>query len=100
MARRGSEVSQFRARVTGRVQGVGFRYFAQREAQRLGLKGWVRNLSGGDVEVVAQGPEDALQEMLRTLRQGPPLAWVRDVVVEWQPPDKSLVSFHIKPTSW
>lgn len=100
MTRRSSEVSQFRARIVGRVQGVGFRYFAQREATRLGLKGWVRNLSGGDVEVVAQGPEDVLQEMLRSLREGPALAWVQNVVVDWQAADKSLLTFEVRSTSW
>lgn len=100
MTRKSSEIGQFRARIVGRVQGVGFRYFAQHEATRLGLRGWVRNLSGGDVEVVAQGPEEALQEMLRSLRRGPALAWVQDVIVDRQPPDRSLLTFEVKPTSW
>jgi acylphosphatase len=100
MARKRPEVSQFRARVMGRVQGVGFRYFVQREATRLGLKGWVRNLSGGEVEVVAQGTEQALQEMLRSLREGPALSWIQNVIVDWQAPDKSLLSFEVKSTSW
>ncbi len=69
-----------RIRVGGRVQGVGFRAFVRRTAMRLGLRGWVRNLRDGSVEVVAFGPEEALRELERECRVGPPLArveWVR-----------------------
>lgn len=97
---RGSEDKQFRARVSGRVQGVGFRFFVEREASRLGLRGWVRNLAGGDVEVVAHGPRERLDELLARLREGPPLSWIDNVAVDWQQPDKTLRSFEIKPTGW
>ncbi|MGH7645540.1 MAG: acylphosphatase [Gemmatimonadales bacterium] len=65
--------------VRGRVQGVGFRWFVWREAERLGLAGWVHNLPDGSVEVVAQGPEAALQDLDRALGQGPQLARVDGV---------------------
>ena len=60
----------FFARVRGRVQGVGFRYSTVREAQRLGLKGWVKNVNRGDVEVWAEGQEGKLKPFLTWLRQG------------------------------
>ncbi|WP_114374375.1 acylphosphatase [Elioraea thermophila] len=68
--------------VSGRVQGVGFRAFAVREATRLGLDGWVRNLPDGRVEAVAQGGEDAVAQFVCALRRGPVAARVNEVVVE------------------
>jgi len=66
-----SETCAFFARVSGRVQGVGFRYSAIREAQRLRLNGWVRNAANGDVEVWAEGPQEALDLFLAWLHRGP-----------------------------
>jgi len=78
------EHQTLRALVRGRVQGVGFRFFVEDRAKRLGLKGYVRNLSNGTaVEVVAEGPMPALETMLAALRQGPPLAYVERVDVSW-----------------
>ncbi len=57
--------------VKGRVQGVGFRWFVQREASELDLRGWVRNTEDGDVEVVAAGDVDDLAELRASLRRGP-----------------------------
>jgi len=71
--------SAFFAKVHGRVQGVGFRYSAIREAQRLRLKGWVRNASNGDVEVWAEGPEEALDLLLAWLKRGPSYSRVDSV---------------------
>lgn len=56
--------------VKGRVQGVGFRWFVQREAFELGLRGWVRNTDDGDVEVLAAGSEEQLRELHARLKQG------------------------------
>ena len=58
-------------RVTGRVQGVGFRWSAAREAEALGLRGSVRNCADGSVEVSAEGPADALSRFAGWLKQGP-----------------------------
>ena len=62
--------------ITGRVQGVGFRYFVHGAAVREGLKGWVRNLSGGAVEALAEGEPEAIERFEAQLRQGPALARV------------------------
>jgi acylphosphatase len=71
------------ATISGLVQGVYFRGFTETRAEQLGLTGWVRNLPNGSVEVVAEGPRPALQELLAHLRQGPPGAKVTDVRAEW-----------------
>ncbi len=65
--------------IRGRVQGVGFRWFVHREAAELGLRGWVRNTDGGDVEVVAAGDEGALEELRVELRRGSRGSRVDDV---------------------
>ena len=65
--------------VRGRVQGVGFRWFARKAAGELGLRGWVRNLPDGSVEVLAAGPADALASLEQRLRNGPPSARVSEV---------------------
>lgn len=67
--------------ISGRVQGVGYRDWTQREAGRLGLSGWVRNLENGDVEAVFSGPADAVERMLATARRGPRSAVVTEVKV-------------------
>jgi acylphosphatase len=68
-----------RARIEGVVQGVGFRYSTVRQARSLELRGYVRNLWDGTVEVVAEGPEERLQQLERWLHRGPPGAIVRRV---------------------
>ena len=65
--------------VSGRVQGVGFRWYVRREAQSLGLAGRVRNLPDGRVEALAAGPPDLLERLRHSLRQGPPGARVTDL---------------------
>jgi len=68
-------------RVTGRVQGVAFRWEAQHEAQQLGVAGWVRNEPDGSVLAQVEGEPDAVNDMVVWLRQGPPAAKVRDCAV-------------------
>lgn len=65
--------------VYGRVQGVGFRAFVEREAQAAGLDGWVRNRREGTVEAVIAGEDAAVEQVLGALRQGPPASHVREV---------------------
>ena len=67
-----SDSRVLRIRLTGRVQGVGFRWFTRRAAQELGLKGRVRNLPDGRVEVEAAGDSERLDAFRERLRQGPP----------------------------
>ena len=65
--------------VKGYVQGVGFRFFAERMANLLGITGWVLNLPGGDVKVLAVGTEDKIHEFLMVLERGPLSAEVEKV---------------------
>ena len=65
--------------VTGRVQGVGFRWYVQRRAKSLELTGWVRNLPDGTVEVLAEGPEAALASLESLLEKGPAGSMVKEV---------------------
>lgn len=89
-------VGGLRVRVSGRVQGVGYRYFAQRQATALGLTGYVRNLTDGEVEVVAQGDEQALASLVEDLRCGPPSGIVRNCTVEPCEPGESFTGFTIR----
>lgn len=73
------------ARVTGRVQGVGFRYHTRSRARSFGLTGWVRNEADGSVSVEAEGSEKSLEEFANWLRKGPPSARVEDVDVRYTP---------------
>lgn len=77
-----------RALISGDVQGVGFRYFAQREATALGLAGWVRNNPDGTVEAEADGEESRVRSFLDRLREGPGGAHVTDVTVACLPPSR------------
>ena len=70
--------------VRGRVQGVYFRASSQREAKRLGLTGWVKNRSDGGVEVLAEGEEDELKELIAWAHRGPSASRVERVDVRWR----------------
>jgi acylphosphatase len=72
--------------ISGRVQGVGFRWFTQETATREGLKGWVRNLPDGRVEALLEGDEEAVTRVERALRAGPRGARVEDVFVDTEEP--------------
>ncbi len=95
-----SEAKRLRAVITGRVQGVAFRYSVCRRAQQLSLTGWVRNRADGGLDVVAEGDESHLRELLADLKQGPPMAWVQAVKVQWQAPEHDFVGFTIAPTAY
>jgi acylphosphatase len=71
--------------VSGRVQGVGFRFFAERAAALEGLSGWVRNRPDGRVEIEAEGDSEALARFEQRIRTGPPPARVDDVQVDEMP---------------
>jgi acylphosphatase len=74
---------QFKAHITGLVHGVMFRDFVRRSARRLGLVGYVKNSPSGPVEVIAEGDQSDLEELVSLLRKGPPLARVDEVTFEW-----------------
>lgn len=81
--------------ITGRVQGVGFRYFVQEKANALGLRGFVRNLEDGRVEVYAAGPEEKLSNLTAALHIGPHMADVR-TVDEQEEPVKEFPRFFVR----
>lgn len=87
------------ARIYGLVQGVGFRHFVWKRAQALGITGWVRNCRDGSVEVVAEGPEEALQQLLEYLRRGPLGSRVDKVDVRWEMPTLEFLEFEVRPTT-
>jgi acylphosphatase len=86
------------AAITGRVQGVGYRAWTAREAERLGLAGWVRNRRDGSVEAVFKGGEDAVVRMLDGCWRGPRGAKV-DNVVATVIADEGWTEFSVLPTA-
>jgi len=93
---RSTGATRLRATVHGRVQGVGYRYYALRRARERGLVGYVRNLWDGTVEVVAEGPRGRLDEMLTLLRAGPTAAFVTHVDVQWEKPTGAHDRFEVR----
>lgn len=77
--------------IRGLVQGVGFRWFVWRQAEKLGLKGYVRNMRDGSVEVLAEGPESAVEALGRALERGPSMARV-DRVEKADVPHEAIAS--------
>ena len=82
--------------VEGRVQGVGFRNYAQRKAAVLGLIGYVMNLHDGRLRVRAEGSRETIEDLVRDLQRGPPLSRVEKVNVTWLPPSGRFTSFGIR----
>ena len=91
-----SERKATRLRVTGRVQGVGFRYHVVSHAQELGLDGYARNLDDGTVEVWAEGTPEALAGLLEATRRGPRWARVDDVRIEEASATHTLRGFTVR----
>jgi len=81
--------------ISGIVQGVFFRDFTRRTAKALNIKGWVRNLPDGRVEVVAEGEEEKMGDFLQRLHQGPPHARVTDIEVIYEKPTGEFTDFNI-----
>jgi acylphosphatase len=81
--------------IHGRVQGVGYRFFVQEQAETLGLSGWVRNLPDGNVEVSVEGSRAIIELMIEKLKIGPTMARVDSVSVDWQPAQGHLAGFSI-----
>lgn len=82
----------------GRVQGVGFRYYVNERAHELQLVGTCRNLTNGDVEVVAEGERGPLEALLAALAHGPRMAHIENVEAVWLAPTGEFRGFRIAPT--
>ena len=88
-------MERLHAIITGRVQGVSFRYYTQQTAQSLGVRGWVRNLPDGTVETLAEADREVLEAFLRFLHEGSPDARVDAVDVTWTEADGSFTDFRV-----
>jgi acylphosphatase len=75
-----------RVLISGRVQGVSFRYLCQQEATEQGVAGWVRNLGDGRVEAVFEGTAEQVDRMVEWMHEGPRLASIADIAVQTEPP--------------
>jgi acylphosphatase len=84
--------------ITGRVQGVGFRWFVEREAQLIGVRGWVRNRDNGTVEVLASGSNEQLGSLYDKLKEGPRAARIDEVEVEEAAPFDGYTTFQVEET--
>lgn len=82
--------------ISGRVQGVAFRYYTINNAQNLGIKGWVRNCWNGKVEVVMEGKEEKVKKLIGWCYQGPGSAIVEKVEVEWEEYREEFNTFAIR----
>lgn len=94
-------MEQFRAHVlvSGRVQGVSFRYYTVQEAEAAGVSGWVRNLWDGRVEAVFEGDKESVERMVAWAKNGPPSARVEEVEVEWQDAISEFDNFRVRMTA-
>jgi len=88
-----------RLRISGRVQGVGFRDALCSEAQARGVVGWVRNRRDGSVEALVQGPPDRVAEVIAWARRGPPASRVDDVRVEASDQEPAHAGFERRPSA-
>jgi acylphosphatase len=96
MANIKTSVKRLHAIVHGRVQGVNFRAYTHRRADELNLKGWVRNTPGGEVETVAEGTQEALQQFLEFLYTGSPAAAVSRVEATWKDASDEFSGFNVR----
>lgn len=89
-------MKQYTIIISGRVQGVGFRFSARENARKYNIKGFVMNKSNGDVKIVAEGQENDLESYLSWCRQGPSHAWVDNVIVHRSDEVSNYKYFDIK----
>ncbi len=92
-------LATFTLKIFGRVQGVGYRAWAAQKARKLGLTGWVRNLTDGTVECVAQGPRDAVEALTAACQAGPVLARVTQVDRKEIAQGETFPDFQQRPTA-
>jgi acylphosphatase len=91
-----AETTRAHLKIRGRVQGVYYRASMVREAQNLGLTGWVMNCADGSVEAVAEGTRSAIESLIDWCRQGPPGARVDRVELSWQTFERGFFGFIIR----
>jgi acylphosphatase len=89
-------IKQKHCLISGRVQGVSYRYSAQQQAHKLGVTGWVRNLADGRVELLIQGETEQMENMLNWANQGPRFAEVTSIEVTEQSADLIFTDFEIR----
>lgn len=81
--------------ITGRVQGVGFRHFTRKNADKIGITGWVKNLPDGRVEALFQGPEQKVNKLIDRCKEGPISAYVKEIDVNKAEDTKDHDSFEV-----
>ena len=91
-------MNQVHVQIIGSVQGIGYRQFAKKEARRRDITGWVRNLPDGSVEALLQGEKADLDGLLKKLKQGPFMADVKDMQIDWEDMEEQLSDFVILPS--
>lgn len=84
--------------ISGFVQGVGFRAYVRSKARKLGITGWVRNLSDGRVEAVLQGEKEKVEKIIKYSSHGPFFASVSNIVVDWEKEKEKFQEFLKKET--
>jgi len=89
-------MQQLQANVSGRVQGVGFRFFVQGKARELGIAGWTRNTHDGTVEIVGEGEQEDLECFMDWIKQGPPLSRVDHVEINISKKTSGYTEFIIR----
>ena len=82
--------------ISGSVQGVGYRYFVKQNARKLGLTGWVRNTEDGGVEAVLQGDKKLIEQLIALCKNGPFMAEVQHVGLEWDAVKEEFADFTIR----
>ena len=82
--------------VSGRVQGVFFRQNTQNKARKLGIRGWVRNLSDGRVEAVFEGEKEKIEEMIKWIERGPVISRVDGIDIDWEEYQAEFNNFEIR----
>ena len=90
------EKAAVKIRVSGRVQGVGYRFFIARIAYEFDLKGYAKNLFNGDVEIFAEGRKEFLEDLLKNAKIGPHSAYVQDSRVEWLEFNNKFDNFEVR----
>ncbi len=90
-----AELARAHLLISGRVQGVFYRAHTRDEARKRGLTGWVRNLPDGRVAAVVEGERAKIESLISWCRQGPPYAYVDEVLVDWQPYQGEFLEFRI-----